>query len=124
MLSQEHKPASRELVLDRFAYKLWREGESDDLFHEHLLNALRVAIVEELTEQQHAYIVVYYYDQNTLEEIAKKFSVNKSTVSRTISAAKKRLKHVLRYASPRLLNAPEQGKCTGIRVRSRGKTAR
>ncbi len=118
LLPQKYKPTSYELVQDQYAYDLWCEEGSDNLFHNHLLNALRVALVEELTEQQYAYIVAYYYDQNTLEEIAKRFSVNKSTVSRAISAAKKRLKHVLRYASPRLLKASQQEGYAGARKRS------
>lgn len=101
---QQHTPIPFEVAQDRYAYDLWRdESDGEDPFHQHLLNAFRVAVIEELTEIQRTYIVAYYYDRNTMEEIAEKFAVNKSTVSRTINTAKKRLERVLRYASPILL---------------------
>ncbi len=121
LLPREYKSTPCELAQDQYAYDLWCEEGSDNLFHRHLINALRVALVEELTEQQHAYIVAYYYDRNTQEEIAKIFSVSKSTVSRTIKTAEKKLEHVLRYASPRLLKASKQGGYVGMRKQNPGK---
>lgn len=104
-LPQTYTPPPSELAQDQYAYNLWSEQNNDgDIFHRHLINAFRVAVRDELTEQQRTYIVAYYYDRLTMEEIAEKFAVNKSTVCRTISRAKKRLERVLRYASPSLLD--------------------
>lgn len=118
LLPREYRLTSHELMQDQYAYDLWCEEGLDGMFYKHLINALHVAIAEELTGQQRAYILAYYYDRNTQEEIAKKYSVNKSTVSRTIRTAEKKLEHVLRYASPRLLKASEQrGICRRTQVK-------
>lgn len=104
-LPQTYAPPPYELAQDQYAYDLWNEQNNDgDLFHRHLINAFRIAIRDELTERQRTYIMAYYYDHLTMEEIAEKFAVNTSTVCRVISRAKKRLEHVLRYASPSLLD--------------------
>lgn len=97
-------------ALDQYAFDLWRhEYDEEDLFHEHLLNALRVAVAEELTEVQRRYIQEYYYNLKTFEEIENMFSVNPSTACRTVALAKKRLERVLRYATPALLRAASKG---------------
>ncbi len=57
---------------------------------------LRV-IEEQLTETQKKYIVKYYYEGMTLAEIASEYSVEVSTVSRTIARARKRLIEAFRY---------------------------
>ena len=42
------------------------------------MNAFRVALRDELTEQQRTYVVAYNYERLTMEEIADRLSVNKS----------------------------------------------
>ncbi len=54
-------------------------------------------IEEQLTETQKKYIVRYYYEGKTLAEIANEYSVEISTVSRTIKRARKRLIEAFRY---------------------------
>ncbi len=54
-------------------------------------------IEEQLTETQKKYIVKYYYEGKTLAEIASEYSVEISTVSRTIKRARKRLIEAFRY---------------------------
>lgn len=118
-LPQTYTPSPSELAQNQYAFDLWRnDPNSDDLFHQHLLNAFRVAITEELTEQQRTYIIAYYYERLTMDEIAERFAVNKSTVSRTINRARKRLERVLRYASPSLL---KKGYNIGTRKANRKK---
>lgn len=117
--AQPRVPIPFEQAQDQYAYDLWRnESDGADIFHTHLLNAFRVAIRDELTEIQRTYIMAYYYERLTMEEVAERFSVNKSTVSRTISQAKKRLERVLRYASPFLL---DKGYRMSIRTSNRRK---
>ena len=97
-------------LFDQYALDLWKhESDEEDLFHEHLLNALRVAVAEELTEVQRRYIQEYYYNLKTYKEIANMFSVNPATVCRSVALAKKRLEKVLRYATPELLRTSCHG---------------
>lgn len=47
-----------------------------------------------LTKTQKSYIMLYYNDKKTIEEIAKIYGVNKSTVSRTIRRGKNNLEKI------------------------------
>ena len=53
------------------------------LLHELLQNSL--------TKRQKCYIMLYYRDRLTMEEIAGKMGVNRSTVSRTLKASRMKL---------------------------------
>lgn len=118
-IPQTYTPSPAELAQDQYAFERWKnQDNNDDPFHRHLVNAFRIALRDELTKQQRTYITAYYYEGLTMEEIAEKFSVNKSTVSRTIKRAKNRLERVLRYASPTLLNKRDH---IGIHKRNRKK---
>ena len=52
---------------------------------------LRDVLQNGLTKKQKCYIILYYKDRLTMEQIANKYGVNKSTVSRTINAARRRI---------------------------------
>ncbi|MGN0594312.1 MAG: sigma-70 family RNA polymerase sigma factor [Hominimerdicola sp.] len=52
---------------------------------------IRKLLFENLTEKQKSYIILYYRDNLSMEEIAKRFGVAKSTVSRTISRGRNRI---------------------------------
>jgi len=55
-----------------------------------------------LTKKQKCYIMYYYRDGLTMEEIAKRCGVNRSTVSRTVAAARRKIEQRLIYlARPR-----------------------
>ena len=104
-LPQTYTSSAAEIAQERYAFDLWKnQGNDDDPLHRHLINAFRVAVREELTDQQRTYILAYYYEHLTMGEIAQKYAVNKSTVCRTVKRARDRLERVLRYASPALLN--------------------
>lgn len=108
-LPQTYTHPPFESAQDQYAFDLWNHrGSNNDPTYKHLMNAFRVAIRNELTEQQRTYLMAYYYERLTMEEIARQFSVNKATVSRTIKRAEQRLELVLRYAHPHLLNHPER----------------
>ncbi len=44
-----------------------------------------------LTKAQKCYIILYYRDGLTMQQIAHKLGVNKSTVSRTVAAARRKI---------------------------------
>ena len=63
----------------------------------------RTAWQEELTERQEQMVRMYYIEQHTMREIAAILEVNVSTVSRTLSAARTKLRRVLKYTNPAFL---------------------
>lgn len=52
---------------------------------------------EELTPLQRETLLAYYYQQETIPQIAARRGVNKSTVSRTLQRAENKLRRYLRY---------------------------
>lgn len=67
------------------------------------------AIENELTDIQRTYFCEYYFEGLTMAEIAEAHGTNKSTISRTISRARKRIGRCLKYVNNRLMNAFERG---------------
>lgn len=66
---------------------------------------LRQLLDDNLTNKQKCYIMLYYRDGLTMEEIAARFGVARSTVSRTIFRGRERLfRGTQRAALRRLLN--------------------
>ena len=63
------------------------------------------ALGEDVTECQRKYLVLYYQDGLTMEEIGERVGVNKSTVCRTLKRGEKRLERCLRYGAQSLLRA-------------------
>ena len=61
------------------------------------LNALRLAWVKELTPCQRQYLTLYYSNHMTMTQIAAECGVNVSTVCRTLSRGRNRLRRVLQY---------------------------
>jgi RNA polymerase sigma factor (sigma-70 family) len=76
--------------------------KSGQSFYKNLV--LKELLEEGLTAKQKSYILLYYRDGLTMEEIAERFGVNRSTVSRTIFRGRERLvKTVKRQTLKRLL---------------------
>lgn len=87
---------------DNLQFKKWMEEQPQDVdFLTHLKHAAGVALSEELTDIQQAYFAMYMQGRS-VSDIAQSFGVNKSTVSRGLTRAKKRLARVLRYAAPHM----------------------
>lgn len=61
------------------------------------LRRIRRVIVEELTPLQQQTMLAYYFQQQSIPEIARQRGVNKSTVSRTLRRAEEILRKYLRY---------------------------
>lgn len=59
--------------------------------HSEYARALRSLLEDNLTKKQKCYIILYYRDGLTVKEIAEKYGVDKSTVSRTINRGRQRL---------------------------------
>ena len=106
-----------EFLGDKSQYAAWLQGEfaEEADFHSHTLNALRVAMDEELTDTQREYIEMFFVYGMSMNEIGQELGVSKATVSRTINCGLDRLYHVLRYANPRYLTFPKSRKASSLK---------
>lgn len=95
-----------EIESDKAAFRNWLNATGGDNAEElnYTKAAMARAIREELSERQRAYMMAYYGGM-TMQQVAKKYGVNVSTVSRTIARARDQLRRVLRYCSPALLRS-------------------
>ena len=62
-----------------------------------LLQVIRKASRQELTPRQQQMVELYFFENLTMPMIAHRLGVNKSTVSRCIGAAKRRIAPCVRY---------------------------
>ena len=62
-----------------------------------MLQRVQRVIREELTELQRQTLISYYFHEQTIPQIARERGVQKSTVSRTLRRAEKKLRRYLRY---------------------------
>ena len=78
----------------------WLRANAQDNDREmnRLKRNLRLALQEALTARQRQMLRMNFEQNKTVTEIARELGVNKSTVSRTLARAKKRLYQCLRYA--------------------------
>ncbi|MBR6677768.1 MAG: sigma-70 family RNA polymerase sigma factor [Oscillospiraceae bacterium] len=53
--------------------------------------------MEDLTERQKEMVRMHFFDEKTVSDIARELEVNRSTVSRCLSRAEKRLLRTLRF---------------------------
>ena len=61
------------------------------------LQRVRRVIQEELTPLQRHALIAYYFQDQTISQIAEERGVNKSTISRTPHRAEQKLRRYLRY---------------------------
>jgi len=61
------------------------------------LKRVKRVICEELTDCQKQVVIAYYFQQQTIPEIARERGVNKSTVRRPLHRAEERIRRCLRY---------------------------
>ena len=108
----EKEKAPYEIKQDRAAFLQWLHAANDVPGRErsYALSLMGRALREELSEKQLTYITAYYVDGLTMFEIAEKYGVERSTVSRTRKRGRDRIAKVVRYASPDFLNASLGGK--------------
>ena len=92
------KPLSlTEIEESAVVFKSFRKGGADN--EEGLVNALRVAVREELTPAQRRVVLMYYGERMKILEIAKKERVTESAVSHRLRRARKALYRYLKYYS-------------------------
>lgn len=72
-------------------------GEGNSEIKKIAIKALKKVIEEQLTTRQKQYLVLYYYNNVDMVQIAKQFGVNKSTVSRTINRARQKIYKYMKY---------------------------
>ena len=61
------------------------------------MNRVRRVIEEELTQLQRQTLIAYYFQEQSIPQIAAERGVNKSTVSRTLRRAEEKLRRYLKY---------------------------
>ena len=61
------------------------------------LKRIQRVIQEELTDLQRQTLIAYYFQEQTIPQIAAERGVHKSTVSRTLKRAESKLRRYLRY---------------------------
>lgn len=91
-------------VIDVKRFNDWLHDDAEDnsnIVYRLKIN-LRYALQHELTEVQRTYLLFFFVNNLTIGQIAYKTG-KKSTISRTIAAARKKLLHVLQYTDPTLL---------------------
>ena len=90
---------SRETALENLlGVQRFRDEMADDNA-ERLLRLKRKlsAALSKLPEKQRMYLLAYYSERLTMEQLAERFGVNKSTVSRSVNRAKKTLQDYLQF---------------------------
>ena len=104
MASQYSSAEIFQLQCNEHQFKEFYANEADVDFVSHIKKAAAIAFGRELSEKQKQYYAAYYLDGFSMDKIANIYGVNKSTVSRTITRANKKLRTVLRYSAPHLMN--------------------
>lgn len=61
------------------------------------LERVRTVIHQELTPLQREVLIGYYFQEQTMTELARRRGVNKSTVCRTLHRAEEKLRKYLKY---------------------------
>lgn len=63
---------------------------------------LKKAVLSDLTDRQSELVRMYYFEDMTIPAIAERLSINKSTVSRGLKAARIKLREVLKYSGGKI----------------------
>ena len=87
-------------IMDRAGLERWlRETAGDNSQRrERLKRNLRRAMKRELTPRQQEIMALYFFENRPTTEIAAMLGINKSTVSRSLHRALRRLERCLRYS--------------------------
>ena len=87
----QHTKVSYELIQNYISSSRDTEKDSPDPASAIENRLMREIVRENLTKRQKCYIIMYYTKGMTMQEIADAEGVSKSTVSRTIGLARKRI---------------------------------
>ena len=82
------------------AMEIWQgqDSEDNDARMQRLRRNLKKAIDQELTWRQQTMLLMRYSENGSQTDVAAQLGVNKSTVSRTLARARKKLARVLQYS--------------------------
>lgn len=73
------------------------EGFSNREWRERMMRSIRTIVEGDLTERQRSCVMLYYFGGLTVQQAADELGLNKSTVSRHLAAARKRISRMLGY---------------------------
>ncbi len=96
-------PARRVLSLDAFFQMPAmpeENGETNEEVRARLKRALRIAVGDILTDRQRECLELYYYQGNSMKQVAEILQIGEPTVSKHLKKARARLKTVLQYSFP------------------------
>ena len=79
------------------SYHEYTGGGSNSSERERMKRIIKTALKQELTKRERELLCAYYFLELTMPQIAARYDLNKSTVSRTISRAKRKLQHIASY---------------------------
>lgn len=79
------------------SYYLYNRGGDNRPDRERMKRILKRAIRHELTDRQRDCLIRYYLEGMQMTEIARSLNLSKSTVSRHISAATRKLRKIASY---------------------------
>ena len=79
------------------SYYLYNRGADNRPEIARMKRLLRRAIRYELTDRQRECLTLHYLEGMQMTEIARSLDLSKSTVSRHIAAAKRKLRHIASY---------------------------
>lgn len=82
---------------DIIAYSLYQHGSGNRPERERMKKILTRAIRHELTERQRDCIMMYYLEGLKMKDIAEALHLSKSTVTRHIQSATRKLRKVASY---------------------------
>lgn len=90
LISPEEKQTQYDIAIKMASYNKWLLSGAPDMRHSYLIMALKRSIEKDLTEKQRDYLLLYMKGVKQ-KEISLIYGVNQSTVTRTLSRAKKRI---------------------------------
>ena len=82
---------------EMIAYSLYQQGSSNRLERERMKKILLRAIRHELTDRQRDCITMYYLEGMKMKDIAQALCLSRSTVTRHIQSAMRKLRKVAAY---------------------------
>ncbi len=86
-----------DLNKDIVAFSAYSDSHTNKNDIVRMKRVLNKAVSSELTDRQRECIVMYYFEDMKMKEIATKLALSPSTVTRHIKAAKAKLKNIAKY---------------------------
>lgn len=85
-------------VFSREGHRLWRHSEDNEVQLQRLQEKLLQAIDEILTPRQRQILLLFYFQNMTVSQIAEQLQIAKSTVSRSLTRSIEKLEKTLHYS--------------------------